>query len=479
MLGKTEIGATEKAGARLQSKNNKWYRYIALAQMLAFAVMHLILGMYFAFVSTEYANHLGFTAKIEAHRNLDQICAVVSLVLFILDLRLFWGLKKSKKISLLYYIGMIVSAVLPLAYWYISDKVIVDAMAEILTTNYPEVIVDGVGDANWITFWTGVEYGAWANGGEITHESQEIVDYLSKIGVEAGAQVELAKFDLSGLLALFRVEMYSWNKFELYTIINAAVTVVFIVCTAIFVPVNIEEVVMFWRNLVKLLKNKLFYIGVAVVALVVALVLGLFMLFGKAPNKFHTPLDLQMKVENALSYEDYESAQLKLSNGLVDSLAKDYLDAMKQSESYDADGAKDTFQEMLEEYQNEYGEDFKHSYEILTKQELDKDQLEEVQAEIREEFEDLYQEVGEAEADDLEELAGIKKDDAEKLLKSAIDFCKKMESAKVTAGYEMEVVYSVEGSELEEPLELDKTTVNVYKVNGRWVTLDSLDIEMF
>lgn len=238
MLGKTELDTTEKGGARLQTKNNKWYRYIALAQMLVFAVIHLVLGMYFAFVSAEYANHTGFTAKVEAHRYLDQIFAIVCFALFVLDLRLFLGLKKNKKISLLYYICMVVSAVLPFAYLLISDKVIVNAMTEILTTGYPEVIVEGQGNANWIVFWTGVEYGAWSNGGEITHESQAIVDYLSKVGVDSGAQVELAKFDLSGVLAQLRAEIHSWNKFELYTIINAAVTAVFTVCAAIFIPLG-------------------------------------------------------------------------------------------------------------------------------------------------------------------------------------------------------------------------------------------------
>jgi len=200
--------------------------------------MHLILGIYFAFVSSEYANHPGFTAKIENHRNLDQIFAIVCFVLFVLWLRLFLGLKKDKKVSLLYYIGMAVSAALPVVYIAMSDKFIVDAMMETLVAGYPEVIVEGQGNANWIVFWTGVEFGAWANGAEITHESQVIVDYLSKIGVEAGAQVEMAKFDLGGLLAQFRTEMYSWNKFELYAIINVVVTAVFVACGIVFLPLK-------------------------------------------------------------------------------------------------------------------------------------------------------------------------------------------------------------------------------------------------
>lgn len=238
MLGKTKMDTTEKSGARLQGKNNKWYRNIAQVQLLVFAAMHLILGVYFAFVNSEYANHPGFAAKIEDHRNLDQICAIVCFALFVLCLRLFFGLLKDKKISLLYYICMAVSAVLPFVYLSMSDMYIVDAMKETLVAGYPEVIVEGKGDANWIVFWTGVEYGAWANGGEITHESEIIVDYLSKIGVEAGAQVDMATFDLGGVLAQLRNDMYSWNKFELYSIINAAVTAVFVVDGIVFLPLK-------------------------------------------------------------------------------------------------------------------------------------------------------------------------------------------------------------------------------------------------
>lgn len=218
MLGKTKM-AEAQSGAKLQA-NNKWYRYVTQAQVLVFAAMYLILGMYFAFVSSEYANHPGFTAKIKDHRNLDQIFAVAYFVLVAFCLGFFVGLRKYKKISVLYYVCMAAAAVLPFVYFALSDAYITSAMKDTLVAGYPEVIVEGKGDANWITFWAGIEYGAWANGGEITHESQAIADYLSKIGVEAGAQVELAKFDLGGLLAQFRNEMYSWNKFELYAIIS-------------------------------------------------------------------------------------------------------------------------------------------------------------------------------------------------------------------------------------------------------------------
>ena len=233
MLGKTKVDATEK-GVRLQARNNKWYKYIALVQMALFAVMHLILGMYFAFVSSEYVNHPGFTTKIEAHRNMDQICAIICFVLFVVGLRAFYGLMKHKRISTLYYVYMAVSAILPIVYLLMSDAFVFNAMLGILEEGYPEFIE--AGDAGEMVFWTGIEFGAWTNGSDISSESEIILEYLSRIGAEAGTEMSLANFDLDGLLDAFRTDMYAWNKFELYSIINVVVTAVFAVCGIIFLP---------------------------------------------------------------------------------------------------------------------------------------------------------------------------------------------------------------------------------------------------
>lgn len=239
MLGKTKVETTEKAGVRLQPRNNKWYRYVAMTQMIVFAVMHLILGMYFAFVTSEYANHPGFAAKVETHRNLDQLCAVICFALFVVGLRCFYSLMKFKKISVLYYIYMAISAILPIVYIAVSGSLITDAMVAILEEGYPEFL-EGE-ETSWMVYWIGIEFGAWANGGEITNESEIILDYLSRIGEEAGAVVTLGEFNLKGLLGALKDDMYVWNRFELYAIINAVVSAVFIALGFIFHPVKKTE----------------------------------------------------------------------------------------------------------------------------------------------------------------------------------------------------------------------------------------------
>jgi hypothetical protein len=237
MLGKTKTDVAQAGGMKLQAKNNKWYRYLLHAQLLVFAVVHFVLGMYFAFVTSEYANHPGFAATIKDHRNMDQICAIICFVLFALWLRCFLGMLKDKKISVLYYIAMAVSVVLPFVYTAMSDSYILDAMRNVLAGD-AELIIDGVGNVNEITFWTGLNYGMWINSAEFTSESQLVLDYLGKLSLESGAEMELAKFDLKALLDMFRVDKYSWNKFELYAIINAVVSVAFVAGTAILVPLK-------------------------------------------------------------------------------------------------------------------------------------------------------------------------------------------------------------------------------------------------
>ena len=241
MLGKTKVESTEKAGVRLQPRNNKWYRYIALVQMIFFAAMHLILGIYFAFVSSEYANHLGFTAKIDTHRYLDQICAIACFALFVLGLRCFYGLMKHKKITVLYYVYLVVSAVLPVLYLVMSGNLVADAMVSLMEEVYPELLEGD--ETGWIAYCIGIEFGAWPNGGEITYESEIILDYLGKIGEEAGAIVTLGDFNIRGLLNELRADVYAWNKFEIYAIINVVLSALFAACGVFFLPLKKSKLI--------------------------------------------------------------------------------------------------------------------------------------------------------------------------------------------------------------------------------------------
>ena len=70
--------------------------------------------------------------------------------------------------------------------------------------------------------------------------------------------------------------------------------------------------------------------------------------------------------------------------------------------------------------------------------------------------------------DSFDEM-GLSKSDAKKVKKIMEGFYKDLKEAKISAGYELEVTYYVKGSELDEPEERYERTINVYKVDGRWV----------
>ena len=70
-------------------------------------------------------------------------------------------------------------------------------------------------------------------------------------------------------------------------------------------------------------------------------------------------------------------------------------------------------------------------------------------------------------ADAAEEL-GISKSQLKEGIKLIKSFAKQCKNAKVSAGYEVEIVVSIDGKELDEPEE-QEMTINVYKVNGNWV----------
>lgn len=277
MLGKTKVDGAQKSGPKLQARNNKWYRYLTQTHLLLFVAMHLILGIYFAFVSTEYANHAGFTGQLDAFRKMgetqlkkeemdlyaqtlricepleanlqfEQICATICFVLVILWLGAFGTLRKHKEIPALYYVGLVVSAVLPFVYTVISLNYAADAMTQVLISD-KTLIVDGMGNSTDIVFWTGVKYGSWANTAEITRDSEFVLDYLNQLGVEKDTMVELAKFDLRGLLAQLREEKHNWDTYELYAILNAVVSAAFMAGAIFFIPLKQSK-------LAKLFKKK-------------------------------------------------------------------------------------------------------------------------------------------------------------------------------------------------------------------------------
>ncbi len=217
----------------------------------------------------------------------------------------------------------------------------------------------------------------------------------------------------------------------------------------------------------------------AIAAIIV--IFGAWFAINTLTNSYKTPLDNYIAVRNNKKYD--EEIDMKNLNGLFKKEYKEILSIMKKSEEYDKDEQKDQFNEMIEEREEMYGEDYKYSYEITEKEKLDKDDVKDFQDELKDQAKETLKQLKEMddfdsdEWEDYAEMMGLTTSQAKKLMKTYKSIMEEMKNAKVTAGYELEVTITLDGSELDEPEENERT-VYVYKINGRWVCLDFINLGM-
>lgn len=212
-------------------------------------------------------------------------------------------------------------------------------------------------------------------------------------------------------------------------------------------------------------------LGAVAVAAIVAVVLIFFVFGGGSGGKYTTPLDLWMDIENAKTFKAYQAASVKVTNGLFDDEMKTIQD-LEQKSDYADDG--DWFEEQVEEYEDEYGSDYKFYYEVDEKEKLDSDDLKDLQEELRDDAEATLEEIEDTDPEDLADQLGLSEKDAEKYIDVNAAVYKVLKSAKITEGYELEVTIYAKGKELDEPEEIEECTITVVKVNGKWVDLDDI-----
>lgn len=224
-------------------------------------------------------------------------------------------------------------------------------------------------------------------------------------------------------------------------------------------------------------KNKLIIAAGAIVA-IVALILVLSFL----GNTYKTPVKLMEKQANNKKFSAMFDSSTAVLNGFLEKEVNGVLKIMKKSDSYEdmMEDQKDYFEDHLEDMEDEYGKNFKYTYKIVDKDELEKDDLRDFRDNLRslaDEIEWLEDEVDDFDSDDWEDMADeleISKGDAKDLVNEILDIGKVCKKAKVTAGYELTVEILLDGSELDEPEE-SEMTVYVYKVDGRWIAYEGLN----
>lgn len=146
---------------------------------------------------------------------------------------------------------------------------------------------------------------------------------------------------------------------------------------------------------------------------------------------------------------------------------KDAMNVLKNSD--EGDDAMDVIEESLEgiydKFEDEYGDDWKVSYEISKKTKLDKDELEDIQ-DAYSDFRDYLDYIDEDAIDELVDEDYISKSDGKKLEKCVEKLDKGLKKIKVSKGYKVKVKLKIKGDDDD-----DKETQEIYiiKADGKWV----------
>ena len=245
---------------------------------------------------------------------------------------------------------------------------------------------------------------------------------------------------------------------------------------------EITEEVMAEQEVVEKPKRSLKKLFITLGAIVVVLAIAVPLTYTMVFNNYRTPLKLAAAVENAKTFEDALKATTKQSNGLINKESKAILDILMDSEEFDIDDIEDLMEIHVDSLKEQYGDDYKFYYYIEDKEPLDQDDLKDIKRDIKDFAKEIKEEVLEEtedyDSDDWEDEAdyfGVSKSEVKAMYNALEDIYETMKSVKITKGYELSVVLTVSGSELDEPEEYgEETTITVCKVNGRWICPDDI-----
>ena len=210
-------------------------------------------------------------------------------------------------------------------------------------------------------------------------------------------------------------------------------------------------------------------ISTLVVAAAVVLVLVFFVF-----NTYKTPVKLIEEVANAKKASAMYEGYANLLNGFCEDEYKEIMKILKKTEFYE--DMIEGFEGQIEDNKDEYGSNYKLKYKIEEKEKIDKDDLKDVRDNMRDTGEEMLEDLNDLDDYDYEELADemdISESQAKKVLKAEKEIAKILKKVKITEGYTLTLSIKTTGSELDDPME-DEMEINVYKINGRWVSDISL-----
>lgn len=225
-------------------------------------------------------------------------------------------------------------------------------------------------------------------------------------------------------------------------------------------------------------------VWIAIAAAVVVLIAAIIVI-GALNNTYSTPVKLMISDMNSRKAPKSLSSDLYLLNGFMESEYEAIFDIIEKADEADRmlERMQDNFEESVESLEDKYGENYKYSYTVDEKEELEKSDLRAVRENLRnaaDNLEEMIEETEEWDSDDWEDAAdeiGLTKSQMKNLVKAMEDLKKVLDKAEVTEGYELSVLITINGDELDEPEETERT-IEVYKIDGRWVSLSNLSEAM-
>lgn len=216
--------------------------------------------------------------------------------------------------------------------------------------------------------------------------------------------------------------------------------------------------------------------GAVIAAVIVAIIL-----VSVLSNTYKTPVNIMEDMANTKKISDMGKYSVQVLNGFAeDEVLAIYKIMMKSEDMQDRmDSQLESMQDRIDDMKDEYGDNYKYSFKIEEKEELEKEDLREFRDNIKayaSSMETMIEQTEDFDNDEWEEMAesiGLTKSQAKDLIDAMEDLQKELKGIKVDKGYELQIVRTLTGSELDEPEE-EEIELRVYKVNGKWISEDAL-----
>ncbi len=217
-------------------------------------------------------------------------------------------------------------------------------------------------------------------------------------------------------------------------------------------------------------------IGGAVVALILIIVL----ISSCGGGGYMNPINKAIELENKKSCTLDQSIDA-MTNGFLASEFKNLYKDLKSFEDYKdyAADVKEASEDSYKAMQDEYGDNFHVSFNKEEQDKIDSKDLKNVRDNLRSKGESLantlksYKDLSNTEKAELADRFDVKKADLDKIYNDLKKIADTLSKVKVDEGYEVGGTLKITGKELDEPDETHQT-LNVYKVNGTWLSTDYL-----